>query len=185
MFRRLHLSDKTQEALIRLLRAEVDSLRAESEALRGSIRYRLGDLMLQGLPLSFNSFRIIPRFFRVFLAYRRSILLGRPFGGSPSAVSVVPVPTLCCAQLIFDPTLPDSLVLNGVWQTNDEGLLVARLDALPPSYLELHALSENIARRLARLKSQGCRIECYADTPAHLVRYVQGVVRDNWDGEIP
>lgn len=164
------------EALIQLLRAEVESSRAEADSVRSSIRYRLGDVLLQALPLSFRSVRVVPKLMALLLTYRRNVRRGRQGAAGLSKVATVPADALSCQHVVFNPALSFSRVVDGVWQTNDKVSLVARLEAAPLARLELHAVTEPIARRLARLQWQGTHVDCHDTADDPLVQYAQGLI---------
>lgn len=149
--------DKTANThLIRLLQADVELARAETEALRSSIRYRLGDVLLQALPLSFRSLRVVPRLLALLLTHRRN----RNMRSARSIAMVnehLPLGAFQCFDIAFKPSLSQwSIITNERWETNNESVLLARLDAGPVRNLELDTVTEPIARRLARLQWQGC-----------------------------
>lgn len=136
-----------------LLQAELEQVRAEVDSLRASIRYRLGDLMLQGFPLSWRSLKVLPRFFSLYRTYRRNTST-RIF--SERLVSQLPAEALVCRTLLL--TRDPRCAIETLWATSDAVALASRLDIAPTSELTLRFVTESVARRLGRLKMQGCRI---------------------------
>lgn len=163
--------DSGKDGLVSVLRAEVESARSETDAVRNSLRYRLGDVLLQAFPLSLRSFRVVPKVMALVFTYRRNV---RASAGQGAAVQALPSEALRCSQVLFNPDVSGSSVVDGAWQTNNERLLLARLEVSPVEKLVLKAVSQPIARRLARLHWQGCRIECCADKSTPYAQYASG-----------
>lgn len=166
------------ELLIRLLRVEVETARAETDALINSLRYRLGDLLLQALPISWRSFQIFPRVYALFSTYRRNVRGRVGVAATRSAMVSLSATALRCNSIEFTQAAADTSLHNDVWSTNDSDLLVARLDMAPVSQLILRDISEPIARRLGRLQLQGCQIIWWPSLPEAvdpLQRYVQSL----------
>ena len=166
--------------LIRLLQADVESARAEAKAVRGSIRYRLGDVLLQAFPLSFRSFRVMPRFLALLLTHRRNVRSTRSVGVTAEHL---PAGAFQCRDVVYKPSLSQWLIVgNNSWETNNEAALLARLDAGPLKRLELYAITEPIARRLARLQLQGCVVVLHVsdkNIQAPLLRYALALCMDS------
>lgn len=146
------------ELLISLLRLEIEGARAEIDSLTNSLRFRLGDILLQSLPISWRSFQVFPRLYALFSTYRRSATGRLGVAAARSAMVTVSAIALRCNSIEFVRTVTNALLHNDVWSTNDSDLLVARIDMAPVSQLVLRHINEPIARRLGRLKMQGCRI---------------------------
>lgn len=178
------MGDSANDWLVSLLRAEVEAARAETDAVRTSLRYRLGDVLLQALPLSLRSVRVIPKLFALLMTYRRGVRRRRPAGMAGVSFAALPVGALQCSQVIYKPDVSATSVVDGVLQTNDEGVLVARIDAGAIDLLVLYAVSEPIARRLARLQWQGCRFDCRADSTTPVVQYAQGLAVGAQAGDV-
>lgn len=143
-------------SLIRVLRAELESVRADADAVRSSIRYRLGDVLLQALPLSFRSLRVIPKLLALLIMYRRNVRAAKPV---TLTAAEIPAKAMACTEVVYKPSLSQWLIVDhSSWHTNNEATLLARLDAGPLQQLVLYAVTEPIARRLARLHWQGCRV---------------------------
>lgn len=175
------MSDQINQALVDLLRSEIESAHAEADAVRSSIRYRLGDVLLQALPLSFRSLGALPQAVLLLLNHRRQISMGMPVGTALSN-SNLSAEALRCSAVVFDPELPCSRVFDGVWHTNDEGLLLLRLDTSAVVHLDLYRVTEPIARRVARLQWQGCQI-VFCVAPDNLWgEYVQGLLVAPFNG---
>ncbi len=148
------MSQRDSERLLRaLLLAELDQARAETESLRTSIRYRLGDLLLQGFPLSWRSIKILPRFFFLYRTYRKS---GSTIGVYKRLASAPPSEAFACRNLVL--SRANHIAAADAWCTADAAALAARLDSGAPRQLTLRFVTEPIARRLGRLKMQGCHI---------------------------
>ena len=162
--------------LLDILKTELDSARAETEAVRSSIRYRLGDVLLQALPLSFRSFRVVPRLLALLLTHRRNVRSTRSVAVTAEHL---PVAAFQCSDVVFKPSLSQWLIVgNNSWETNNEAALLARLDAGPVKRLTLYAITEPIARRLARLQWQGCVVVLHVsdkNSQAPLLRYAQAL----------
>jgi hypothetical protein len=165
------------DGLVSVLRAEVQSARAEASAVRNSLRYRLGDALLGAFPISLKSFRVIPKVLVLLFTHRRNVRASAH--GAGSAVEALPSESVQCSHVSYDPGGSHTSVDDGVWRTNTERLLLARLEAGPVKELVLHAVSEPIARRLARLQWQGCRIECLAEAGTPFADYAQGLAADS------
>lgn len=177
------MGNSAKTHLIRLLQADVESARAETEAMRSSIRYRLGDVLLQALPLSFRSFRVIPRLLALLLTHRRNV---RSTRSAAVTAEHLPAGAFQCSDVVFKPTLSQWLIVgNNSWETNNEAALLARLDAGPVKRLTLYAITEPIARRLARLQWQGCVVVLHVsdkNSQAPLLRYAQALCMNSNNG---
>lgn len=137
-----------------LLLAEIETRQQELDALRSSIRYRLGDEMLQALPLSWRSLLVLPRLYGLFRTYRRNLIpRSRKAGVAKTALTV----QASNASVIYYGGAPAESS-SAAWWCSDAAALLARLDMAPVSQLVLRHINEPIARRLGRLKMQGCRI---------------------------
>ncbi len=137
-----------------MLLAEIETRQQELDALRSSIRYRLGDEMLQALPLSWRSLRVLPRLYGLFRTYRRNLIpRSRKAAVAKTALTV----QASNASVIYYGGAPAES-LSAAWWCSDAATLLARLDMAPVSQLVLRHINEPIARRLGRLKMQGCRI---------------------------
>lgn len=169
--------------LIRLLQADVESARAETEAVRSSIRYRLGDVLLQALPLSFRSFRVVPRLLALLLTHRRNMRSARSVAVTSEHL---PVAAFQCGHVVFKPSLSQWLIVGReCWETNNEAALLVRLDAGPVKRLELYAITEPITQRLARLQWQGCVVVLHVsdkNSQAPLLRYAQALCMNSNNG---
>ncbi|WP_137088530.1 hypothetical protein [Ectopseudomonas oleovorans] len=157
-----------------LLLAEIESRQQELDALRSSIRYRLGDEMLQALPLSWRSLRVLPRLYALFRTYRRNLIpRSRKAGVAKTALTV----QASNASVIYYGGAPAESS-SAVWWCSDAAALLARLDMAPVSQLVLREINEPIARRLGRLQLQGCQIIWWPSLPEAvdpLQRYVQSL----------
>lgn len=160
--------------LIEVLRAEVDAARAETDVVRASLRYRLGDLLLQALPISWGAWRVFPRVLFLYRTYRRSYVEKKPAGRVKS--SATSSTAIDCNCLIVS-TAPVGVEHKpGVHCVTDPAAALERLDAAPLSQLVLRKVDESIVRRLWRLKLQGCHIVWWPESlEAHLPieRYVR------------
>jgi hypothetical protein len=172
------MSRRDSEHLLRaLLLAELDQARAEADSLRASIRYRLGDLLLQGFPLSWRSLKVIPKFFFLYRTYKRGGSVGGVF--KPLA-SVIPSEAYACRNLMLSGE--NHIAAADVWCTADAAALAARLDARAPCQLTLRFVTESIARRLGRLKMQGCHIIWWPEveqTDSPLESYVRALADEH------
>lgn len=170
--------------LIELLQQEVQEAQQEVTKLRGSLRYRLGDTLLQALPLSWRSLRILPGLWR--LARQR----GGAGGSAASSSSLkLPLAAVEAGHLLLGAAPAASGSSAGAWVTEDAELMALRLRAdAPIASLTLRCLSVSVVRQLARLQQSGCRIIWCPDPGTHhapeLVAYVVGLADECRSGEI-
>jgi hypothetical protein len=167
-----------------LLLAEIESRQQELDALRSSIRYRLGDVMMQALPLSWRSLRVLPRLYALFRTYRRN--LGRRSGPEASTKTAL-TPQALGASVIYYGKAPMQ-GMSAAWCCTDPVALIERLDVAPVSELILCEISEPIARRLGRLQLQGCRIIWWPSLPETddpLQQYVRSLADECRYGVFP
>lgn len=157
------MSKKYEDQIIELLRAESEGARSEVEALRASLRYRLGDLLLQVLPLSWRSLYILPRLLMFYRTYKRNRMKveSNKLYEAASQISI----DLKCSCLIFAQSVAETEWDRGACRTDDSAVVQARLDAGPLSRLVLGKVDEQIVRRLGRLKLQGCEIIWCPEAP--------------------
>ena len=167
----------SRDLLKYLLLAELDQARAELDSLRASIRYRLGDLILQGVPLSWRSVRILPRIFSLYRTYRRN---GAGRVAVRRFVSQVPPGALTSQKFLLSRT--SGKTAEDIWYTADAVELSSRLDIGPVTQLTLRFVTESIARRLGRLKMQGCHIIWWPEveqTDSPLESYVRALADEH------
>jgi hypothetical protein len=150
-----------EQQMIELLYAEVESARSEADALRTSIRYRLGDVLLQAQPFSWRSILVLPRLYAVYRTYRRNLYVKSIT--SVRAAPGQPFIAQGCPSVLFARSPVD--IAKDIYVTNDSAAVVARLDAAPLQQLVLRAITEPIARRLGRLQLQGCEIIWWPEAP--------------------
>jgi hypothetical protein len=144
-----------------LMLAEIESRQQELDALRSSIRYRLGDVMMQALPLSWRSLRVLPRLYALFRTYRRNLeRRSRPEAATKTALTSQ---ALGASVIYYGKEAAQGMA--AACSFTDPVALVARLDMAPVSQLILREISEPIARRLGRLQLQECRIIWWPSVP--------------------
>lgn len=167
-----------------LLLAEIESRQQELDALRSSIRYRLGDVMMQALPLSWRSLRVLPRLYALFSTYRRNLALrSRSDMASRTALASQ---ALGASVIYYGKDTAEGM--STAWCCADPEVLVTRLDMAPPSQLILREISEPIARRLGRLQLQKCQIIWWPSVPETadpLQHYVQSLADECRYGVFP
>jgi len=170
--------------LIELLQQEVQEAQQEVIKLRSSLRYRLGDTLLQALPLSWRSFRILPSLWCL-VRQRR----GRARGSAASSSFLkLPLAAVESGHLLLGAAPAASGGGAEAWITEDAELMALRLrtDA-PIASLTLGYLSVSVVRQLARLQQQGCRIIWCPDPGVHhapeLVAYVAALADECRSGE--
>ncbi|MCG6658046.1 hypothetical protein HOP52_09795 [Halomonas campisalis] len=140
--------------LIELLRQEVRDAEQELSNLRSSLRYSIGDMLLQALPLSWRSFRVLPKLWRLYRQYS-----GGRAPGTAAAHSLLKLPetALGAEHLLLGPTSAEGGA--HAWATEDVELMALRLRAdAPVASLTLRCLSASVVRQLARVQQQGGRI---------------------------
>ena len=169
--------------LVELLQQEAQEAQLEVVKLRNSLRYRLGDALLQVLPLSLGSFRVLPALWR--LVRQR----GSTFSGSVAVPSTLKLPSVALdADHLLLGLAPAVGGSAEVWATENAELMALRLrtDA-PIASLTLGCLSVSVVRQLARLQQQGCRIIWCPDPDDHhapeLVAYVVALADECRSGE--
>lgn len=178
------ISPAPRMQLQNLLLAEIESRQQELDALRSSIRYRLGDEMLQALPLSWRSLRVLPRLYALFRTYRRNLISRSR--AEVAATTELTVQASSASVIYYGEAPAESL--STAWWCSDPVALVARLDMAPVSQLVLREISEPIARRLGRLQRQGCRVIWWPlgpETGDPLQQYVQSLADECRYGVFP
>ncbi|CDM40284.1 hypothetical protein [Ectopseudomonas oleovorans] len=139
--------------LVELLREEAASARGQAEALRASLRYRLGSLLLQLWPPSLQSFNALWRFIRT---YRKG---GNGRSASGRSAAFVGVPAQARA---FDVWALGVALQEGEqvfeWPEAQAQQLACCLDNERPAVLILGILTPALCRRLARLRLSGCKV---------------------------
>lgn len=178
------ISPASRLQLQNLLLAEIESRQQELDALRSSIRYRLGDEIMQVLPLSWRSLLVLPRLYSLFRTYRRN--LGRRSRAEVATTSALTAQALNASVIYYGKVSAESL--SAAWCCADPVALVARLDMAPVSQLVLREISEPIARRLGRLQLQGCRVIWWPPVPEAgdpLQQYVRSLADECRYGVLP
>ncbi|KJU78803.1 MAG: hypothetical protein C0452_10780 [Pseudomonas sp.] len=168
-----------------LMLAEIESRQQELDALRSSIRFRLGDVMLQALPLSWRSLQVLPRLYALFRTHRRN--QGRR--SRPESITQTALTSQALgASVIYYGKEAVEGVSAAACSFTDPVALVARLDMAPVSQLILRDISEPIARRLGRLQLQECRIIWWPSVPEAddpLQQYVRSLADECRYGVFP
>lgn len=167
-----------------LLLAEIESRQQELDALRSSIRFRLGDVMLQVLPLSWRSLQVLPRLYALFRTHRRN--QGRRSRPEPTTQTALTSQALGASVIYYGKEAVEGV--SAACSFTDPVALVARLDMAPVSQLILRDISEPIARRLGRLQLQECRIIWWPSVPEAddpLQQYVRSLADECRYGVFP
>lgn len=162
------MDDLIYRYTIDLLQSELESAQSESQEIRNSLRYRLGDTFLEALPLSLHSISVVARLLKILVSHRRASRNASQLKGNGTSGELLGPAVAECRHIIYRPSSDTSRVDESSWQTGNLELLISRLDSCPPAQLTLHEVNEPIARRLARLQLQGCFIECcFSSQDAH------------------
>lgn len=137
-----------------LLREEIESVQADAQALRNSLRYRVGGVVLEAFPPSLHSFPALWRLVRLY-RQRSSRLVNQPTVSSSVPVTL-PEEALSATHLMLASTGAST---PGGWVTEHPHQLALRLDRGPAvAELTLRKAEVPVIRRLARLKALGVKI---------------------------
>ena len=146
------------DEMIDLLREQVKEAEQELQALRSSLRYRIGDIVLQALPLSWRSVRVLPRLLTLYK--RRHSAVGGA-GAISTHTSNLPQSALLTTGLGLGTGLEST---SQCWATTDAALMALRLRAdAPVTSLVLRSLSVPIVRQLARVQQNGGKVIWWPD----------------------
>lgn len=159
------------DEMVVLLREQLKEAEQELQSVRNSLRYRIGDIALQAVPLSWRSLRLLPRLWELYRSMRSGVGRG---GGVVSSQLAIDESALRSADLSLGKGLESKL---GRWITDDAELMAQRLFmGAPVSSLTLRTLSVPVARQLGRLHQGGTKIIWWPDPevdhPPELVSYV-------------
>lgn len=168
--------------LVEVLRGEVASREAEIEALRASLRFKVGGWVLEAFPPSRQTIALPVRLLRLFLRRRNPQLLqhtaseAAPFSAEMSSASTI----------VLGRNIPHPLEQENanIWHTQDETLVARRLDmkGSVPGLLVLRGLSEQILRRLERARQTGWRVIWHPEAePAALDPALEAYIRAHVD----
>jgi hypothetical protein len=166
-----------------LLREEIESMQADAQALRNSLRYRVGGVVLEAFPPSLQSFPALWRLVRLY-RQRSSRSVNQPTVSSSVSVAL-PEEALSATHLMLASA---GAPIPGGWVTEHPHQLALRLDRGPAvAELTLRKAAVPVTRRLARLKAQGGRLVWWpepgvAHNPA-LVAYIEAHADECWEGE--
>lgn len=144
--------------LVEVMRGEVASRDAEIEALRASLRYKVGGWVLEAFPPSRQTAALPVKLLRLFLRRRYPRL------PQHTAKEVAPFSAgmRSASTIVLGRNIPHLLQQKNadLWHTQDEALVARRLDmkGSVPGLLVLRCLSEQILRRLERARQTGWRV---------------------------
>lgn len=167
--------------LIRLLQEEAESAREDAMAVRNSVRYRIGGLVIQALPPSIQSFRILKQLFMLFLNRRSSNPSAEHAADSHSVKSKV-------SKWVFSSFKGEDEEGLDVWVTSNYQLLAEHADKTDgPKIFVLRELSTAVVRRIARLQLQGWHIvwhpQPHTEYDAAMLDYVLSIANECRTGE--
>lgn len=172
----------TNHFLIKLLREEVKEAEQELQNLRISLRYKIGDVLLQALPISWRSFQVLPRLFKL---YKNRASSSNTPVRNLSLSKQPPKSALISSNLALGVDFTDS---SDFWSTSDAELMALRLysDA-PITSLVLRSLSVSVVRQLARIQQNGAKVIWWPDPaiehPRDLEAYVVALADECRYGE--
>lgn len=161
----------SQKVLVDLLRESINESEQELHSLRNSLRYKIGDVMLQALPLSYRSLTIIPLLFKLYKNQSGNL------GAKSRAFKASEVSTHSTNQ-IFELGLGTGFNIKpSLWTTTDPELMALRLRSHEQlDSIILRTLSSSVVRQLARHKYAGTKIvwwpEPLVEHSSELVSYV-------------
>jgi hypothetical protein len=143
--------------LVEALREDVTSLEAELEMLRASLRYRVGELVLQMAVSPMRSgVRTLRRLARLLIGARRRAVGS---GGAPLARDL-PDAAIKARVVVLGQSLPDSHGLGReLWMTEDVDAVCGMIDAgVVGDRLVLRQAVPALLRRLERARVTGWRV---------------------------
>lgn len=168
--------------LVEVMRGEVASREGEIEALRTSLRYKVGGWVLEAFPPSRRTIALPVKLLRLFLRRRNPRLRqhtareAAPFSAEMRSASTI----------VLGRNIPHVIEQENanIWHTQDEALVARRLDmkGSAPGLLVLRSLSEPILRRLERARHTGWRVIWHPELePAALDPALEAYVRAHVD----
>lgn len=175
---------KYNSYLIRLLQEEVESARADASAVRNSVRYRVGGLVIQALPPSVKSLRALRQLIQLLLARRKS----SPITGSAALITADLAVNNQAPKWVLSLANDNDGGNAGIWVTNNAQLLAEHADkTAEPKILVLRELSTVVVRRIARLQLQGWHIvwhpQPHTEYDAAMLGYVVSIADEYYTGE--
>ncbi|WP_024849591.1 MULTISPECIES: hypothetical protein [unclassified Aminobacter] len=147
--------------LVEVLREEVASREAELDALRASLRYRVGSWALEAFPPGWGTVIFFSRLLRLFLRRRTQkpsgAISGRHRGQSEAQHHANIV--------VFGRNVPACYAKDDVWQTKNADLIAHRLDmkGSVPGILVVRQVSEKILRRVERARRDHWHVIWYPE----------------------
>lgn len=169
--------------LIELLREDVKETEQELNSLRSSLRYQVGDTVLKALPLSVQSFRVLPRLFELYRSHGKA--------NSFNDKKISDMNSVIQKSLSFDELGLGKGFKNApqLWTTTDAELMALRLrSAVPVTSIVLRTLSVTVVRQLARYKLAGTKIVWWPDPNAQhsadLEAYIVALADQSFFGDV-
>lgn len=169
--------------LIEALREEIATREAELDALRSSVRFRLGGMILESFPPNRRALSAIGGIFR--LALRRRDARANKSPAKTADASDIRFGE--AAVIVFGYTIPSSIANMDAVKTDSADIIGALLDEphQEPRTLVMRILSEKIIRRVERARLAGWRVvwcpeNGESDIDDALSSYVQAHVDDVW-----
>jgi hypothetical protein len=182
----MSLREKNTEAyqryLIHALCAEVASKEAEVQAVRRSLRYRIGEFAIEAWPPSYRTLAIIVRISYALL--RRKVRNLDIRLNDKASIPQFPLNGCRSSILVFGCQAPSTLENGDVFSQSDPGSLSYVLDSgRAPGTLVIRIVDQAIVRRISRLRLEGWKVvwlpenEC-DERDAALVAYLKTHVDD-------
>ena len=174
--------------VLNVLREEILSRESELEALRNSLRFRVGGWVLEALPFGRNTFLVFFKLVKIFFKRRAAI---RPVAASNHAVDHIDRNYLLYDTIVFGDESPSVFRAESSLCTQEASVVARVLDTRrEPGSLVIRRPDIEIARRLERSRKNGWHVIWCPEEgcPANLdplIAYLKAHVDQCLDVECP